>query len=229
MLFTAIATLTQDAPSRFNLGSLSAQQRMELFLSDFSEKDIEFLKEEESGDFKDLCKWRGVECEDQVIKKVSWGQAFECDDETKVDLAVIPATVTTFQVEYNNLCGEFRAESLPQEIVRFDISGNHFTGSVVTSSLPRSLVFFFAVNCKLSGHFDFLSLPSDIQVIALSQNDLSGVFYHRGLPKALSHVYLQGNKFEGSIDVYALPASLVWLDLRENPITGEKDMYVKER
>ena len=97
-------------------GNMNDQHRMEVMIRDVNNKN-DFL--DEDGEYKDVCKWFGVECDSENnVVKIIWDKFGEygCGiinlKGGSIDLEYIPPNVTDFIVSHQSLNGTINVSFL---------------------------------------------------------------------------------------------------------------------
>ena len=216
--------ITADIPAgRIDEGMLSDQMRMELLIANSLPESKKHFQDN-SGDFIDVCSWKGITCDsDQNVTEVKW----EGRISKFVAFRFIPPHVKTFSVQNISMTqskkirGMIRTATLPQSLITFNVSDNKLRGTVDLRSLPPNMEnALFQMN-ELKGSVDLSALPVSMQSLALQYNQFSGSVVLDALPTTLVFLGLSRNKFSGEIDLSSLPESLSTLFLEKNSFEGQ--------
>ena len=191
---------------RVNLSTMSDQTRMELLLSDITAKSKAFSQNDE-GDYKPVCDWDGVECDDDGnVTAIRWDDMYQ-------DYTYLP-----------NLTGTLHLEFLPEFVLVFllqnDGTDSVAEGTLNTAKLPVNLDIFTLRGQKFDGSVDLTIFPHKIREIDLAWNKFTGEINLEKLPPQIEAIHLSGNLFHGTVNLMELPAGLRSLELERNKLIG---------
>ncbi|VAI35976.1 unnamed protein product [Triticum turgidum subsp. durum] len=165
--------------------------------------------------------WRGVDCSDNSVTKISDLSGLDLTGNLGFQLSSLKS-VTKFDVSDNKLSGEI-PYALPPNLVQLNLQGNAFTGGIPWSVSQMSDLETLNVGSNhLNGQLtDMFSQLPKLSKMDLSDNRLSG-----NLPQSFQHLTglktlnLESNQFTGDVDVLAKLSSLEDLNLQNNKFTG---------
>ena len=188
MLSTLKLLALDPALGRLDYASLSDQARMELMVERMPERE---KFQDENGAYKDVCDWRGVECDTEGnVQKI---QIIILDrSEGSIDLSYVPPHVTDLEVS----CGAAAIQT---------------HASVDAHMLPVNLERLNIGLGQLIGTVDMTKLPATLYSFTISENQCTGSFVLTSLPPGIEHIHARLNLFSGSLNFSSLPHNLVSL------------------
>ena len=199
--------------------------RMENFIKNLADTSSFRTKRKVFGrikKIKDVCKWKGVECNDSgEIHSIGWRSG---DIGGSFDLEWFPHTITCFRCANTRISGKWDFALLPQSLTQLTLDNNTISGSICTADLPENLVRLGLDRNNFEGAVDLCALPVTIEYFDLSRNELTGALDFAKLPAGLTTLNLSHNKFSGSIDLSSLPEKLMSFSLQSNELGGDLEL-----
>ena len=220
MPFTYLFSAIEPGLGRVNADSLTDQICVELLIEGFTEFSKARYKDRH-GDFADVCRWRGVECDaNESVVKLD----LKARIETTLFLSYIPTHVTYFRV-VNSFFGQDCTSELDlrfshSNIETIMIEKYGFSGTVDLLSLPEKVIEFSILRNNFTGNCDFTRLPSSLQRLDLSFNQFSGSVVFDSLPHTLQTLRIASNMFCGTPNLDSLPPRLSVVSMDSNDFRG---------
>ena len=210
------------------LKNLSDQTIMETFVDRFPDEFHANFKNA-NGDFKDVCKWTGVQCNGRRhVVNISWKDPFPVAEQPchDIHLDLLPQRLKTFSLftspydDFPIFKGRIDASSLPRSLESFKLIFQAFDGTMDFRRLPPRLRMFSVQECEFTGTADMTSLPTPLKNLIIATNHFRGSLNLQNLPRRMENFDAQGCSFSGSINLSCLPPTLETLDLGENDLSG---------
>ena len=213
-------SLIDPSLGRLDYASLTDQARMEIVIESLPEESKERFRDD-SGSYRDVCEWRGVECDDEhnAIKFSTFN--FLQRLEGTLNFCFLPPCAIDLCVIWMGISGTLDIAKLPPHLKSFDVNTNELSGTLDLDCLPSSLVDFNVSSNDFSGSCSLTKLPSSLVELVLCRNKLSGSVNLTSLPKTLGYLSLACNQLCGEIKLENLPEALRYLDLDNNPLEGK--------
>ena len=178
---------------KLDYGNMNDQQRMEVMIRDVNNKN-DFL--DEDGEYKDVCKWKGVECDSNSnVVKIYWYNDLNVKGGS-IDLEYIPPNVTEFIVMSQSLNGTINVSFLPHRLLLFDMFENKLSGQLHLHNLPNHINEFFVGYNNLEGTIDLTMLPSSLEILGLNKNNFTDPINLIHLPMNLKSLWIYDNKIK---------------------------------
>ena len=214
----------------FDLDFLSDQTIMEIFIDQFP-GEFQATFKHPSGDFKDVCKWKGIKCNGRRrVEDIYWDNVFPKMSppaaHMQVSLDFLPPLLERFFVFTGH--GENRpvisacidTSALPRTLNELRISFQEVRGSIDYRRLPPHIQILDVGGCNTKGTAHVTSLPKSMISLFIAENRFTGSLHLHRLPPKLEIFDAQINCFSGSINLCCLPSTLVRLDLADNELSG---------
>ena len=135
-----------------------------------------------------VCDWKGVECEGDIIKKVHMFNTNFCPD-----YAWLPNTCTEVNMDYieHRPKEAFQMALLPREITSGSLSGIQLFGSLDLCRLPEKIEYLSVGENNFTGTAHLTKLPASLKFLYLYKNPIACCFFdsHR-FSNALNDVKL---------------------------------------
>ena len=210
------------ALGRLDYDSLSDQALMEMLISGMEDQEKKEFQDE-NGNFKDACEWKGflrkVECESDRVDDIMFLHIKLSDRQFPFEF--IPPLVTSFVSSFCEMHGTLHTPHIPRGLIRFEVARANLHGTINFAALPRKLQKLIISFNDFSGSCVLSDLPDTLISFKVSHNNFSGEIALNSLPLALKEIDLSNNNLIGSINIVRLPPSLVTMDLSENSCTGD--------
>ena len=212
-----VQSIDSSALGRVDPSQLSDQVRMELLISGIISASITNYRDA-SGDFRDVCDWDGVECdESQFVRKIALYTG-NCFGELNLDF--LPPSVREFRtIEASALQGTLNTATFPRGLQVFVVHAA-LSSSVDLTVLPHALTTWNISGNKFSGSCDLTKLPKNLRTLYISQNGFFGSLCAAQLPDTLQYASLTSCAFSGEVDLEHLPPRMLKLSLKGNKFTG---------
>ena len=201
----SLFVLSSHATDSLSLSDLSDQTLMEMLIEHMEICPSDQFRDE-TGAYKEVCKWPGVQCNGRRrVKHILWLERYLKD-------VVLRGTV------------DFRF--MPQRTRNFVIyagdeqSRNSLFGTIDTAALPRGLSTFFIPYQRFHGTIDFRRLPLELESLRIQDNRFEGSIHLNNLPKKLKQLHAHENRFSGSLILKSLPDTLESLNASHNQLFG---------
>ena len=185
--------------SRVDADSLPEQDLMEITVAGL---ELDALRHafKEGDNFRDVCDWDGITCDEGVVTEMHW--------------------------EASPLRGSIFLDKLPRHLENLHLRRRgdfprKFHGTLETDMMPNTLDVLDITGNEFHGTVDFLSLPAELETFRVQKNGFSGSVSLDGLPQSLKHLAVGENEFMGSLNLTALPESLLILTAEQNHFSGE--------
>ena len=241
MLLFTITYARDDHLGRVDHSALSAQQRMEILVSDISPDAVKRFQDSD-GAFLDISKWKGVKCNstgDPI--RVVWiqflsgtialdflPQSLLYFDVCSCKLlhgtlctSTLPPRLKLLRLHYTAMHGLIDWRNLPTTYFSsMDIGMGNFSGSVDLTALPPKLSKLVLSQNKFTGEINLEHLPAKLEILHLCSNALSGVVSLGSLPAALKQLSLDGNRFIGDLKIFNAPQKLERVSVFGNNFSG---------
>ena len=192
--------LPERSTGELDIKNLSDQTIMETLVDPFPDEFQANFKNA-NGDFKDVCKWSGVQCNGRRhVVDISWDDLFP---------------------ETEQPCHDIHMDLLPPRLKAFLLvtnpfgKGPMFKDRINSSALPRTIEEFRVVCQAFDGTMDFRRLPPRLGMFNIQECEFTGTADMTSLPKALKHFCVAVNHFTGSLNLQKLPRRMVSFDARE--------------
>ena len=209
MPFLLLITADHSALGRVDIASFTDQQLLELLIGDLPDRSKKRYQMKD-GSFRDVCKWRAVECDKaHRIKKVSFTDTLQ----GSVLLDAIPPLVTEFVLRYCKAEGTLDTKFLPGNLKNLSLSSNEFHGPVDMTAFPGSLIEVVIEANSFSGSCDLTTLPSQLVRLNMQHNAFSGSLDLTRLPTSLGGLQIGYNNFSGAVNFEKLPDAMqvLWM------------------
>ena len=225
---------------RLDYESLSDQALMEMLIEGLKSEQKAMYKDA-NGNFHDVCEWRGMSCIDNSVTFVSFNNldfgskqfpfdfippsavtfiATLCGSHGTLDTSLLPTSLTTLNVQHNDLEGTIRWKGLPRKLRMLYINGNSFQGKIILCDLPPSLISLDASMNSFCGEIALSDLPVAMTNINVVSNELEGPITIESLPSRLRILDLRENLFSGDFTILDAPSGLESVDIGGNDISG---------
>ena len=218
LCFVYFLTADRDV-ARPHADMFDQQTKMEILLSDLLHDATLRFRNHETGDFKPVCEWDGVTCNDNSdVIQISWYRKGIDDGSMCFDL--LPETITIFDITECSVEGTLRASALPRGIESFNAACNRLFGTIAFAELPAKIEIFNVINNGFTGTIDFEHLPEALEYFFLEKNAFEGSAVLSLLPQRLCLIDCAYNQLTGSLNLTNLPESLHTLRLHYNQFQG---------
>ena len=227
---SSILVLPEQSTYPLDLDHLSDQTIMESFINQFP-NEFQANFKHPSGDFKDVCKWKGIKCNGRRrVEDIHWDNVFPKISPSaahmQVSLDFLPKLLRRFFVHTGH--GENRSlisvridtSALPLTLNELRISFQEVRGSIDFRRLPPHIQILDVGGCNTKGTANMTSLPKSMISLFIAENRFTGSLHLHRLPPKLEIFDAQINCFSGSIYLCCLPSTLSRLDLADNQLSG---------
>ena len=194
MQASSLLLLPDRSVCPLHLSAASDQALMEAVVFWFTDESKQTFMHPD-GTYKDICKWRGVQCNGRRrVKNVDWGTNGNIAESFAgvIDFEALPPSTQSLSLIHasNTLMGTLDAITLP-----FDLRGCviHRVGLNIPIDLRR--------------------LPPELKLFSVTMSAVRGTCCLSALPSTIIHLILRVNMLEGSITLDHLPNTLQMLDL----------------
>ena len=178
---------------RVDISSFSDQTLAEMLVSEFND-EAKRLFQDDSGAFRDVCKWRNFSCDaDGRLARINTYGQFD----GVIEFANLPPRLGEFHVEYSELSGTLETSVIPACMKQFSILKGEFHGTVDFTSLPKRMEYFNVACNAFSGSAVLDSLPDTLDKLYVYQNQFSGTLCLTKLPQSLKNLSISDNEFSG--------------------------------
>ena len=143
------------------------------------------------GAHDDYCKWRGVTCENGVVKEIKYSTIAYSSHGTNFQVEYTPGTVRALEVRMCRQEYQLQTRRLPRdcEFIRFDV--NRIYGTVDLRRLPYGMRVFRVEQNKITGPIELTMLPPRLEILDLSRNRIKQrVVYLENLPATIQRITL---------------------------------------
>ena len=237
-----------DTLGRLDFQTLTTQAKMEILIAGLSSTSRQTYCDA-SGNYKDVCEWKGVECTDGNVTGIQWAESIRniCFDLEEIYLDYLPETIQEFNVENcrykgtlqmaflplhffsvscNNLKGSLDLAAMPPQMVHFDVLLNEFSGSVLLNALPESLQHLQIGGNDFHGEIHFEALPQSCEFVSTYKTQLSGNLNFAGMPRALKVLKTRKSRFSGDLCLKGLSTSLTAVFADSCSVNGTLSLQV---
>ena len=224
----ALLVLPDYSIGHLEFNGLSDQKLMELLIENMHMRPKRQFRDE-TGAYKDACKWPGVECNGRrCVINIQWTDSYlkQSPLTGTVDVRFIPPRTQKF-VLYDSdkrstctISGTVDTAALPRSLKTFYIPSQRFHGTFDFRRMPPALVFAIISINSFEGRLDLSNLPKTLEKLDASRN-----YFHRSislthLPQGLDELLISHNQLCGALFLSHLPNGLVELVLSHNAFSG---------
>ena len=201
----SLFVLASRATDNLSLSDLSDQTLMEMLIEHMKICPSEKFRDE-TGAYKEVCKWPGVQCNGRRrVNHIWWFDRFLKETVLRgtVGFRFMPQLTRNFVIHASD------------ERSRYSLFG-----TIDTAALPRGLTTFFIPFQRFHGTVDFQRLPLGLDSLRIQDNRFEGSIHLNNLPKKLKQLHANENRFSGSIFLKSLPDTLESLNASHNQLFG---------
>ncbi|KNH07348.1 hypothetical protein XU18_1880 [Perkinsela sp. CCAP 1560/4] len=204
--------------------SIPQQCLLELLVKDITIKNKFF---DESGDYVEIAKWKGVKMDNhRQVTVIQWNpfinNRYICEGGT-IDSGFIPASVTTFDVGNCKLHGSFDFTNLPPMLRKLNVSSNFFSGTV-DLTYPLQIEEVDVSSCRFVGTLKLGNTAPRLRVIHAQSNQFEQLHVQNHLSSSFSSLNMNNNQYTGQFPFRHMVDTVERLILEFNSITGTLDL-----
>ena len=182
--YSAHSTIESD----FDLDHVPRQLNSMLITVGSSKDNVPSCLVRSGYDPSDICDWKGVGCDEGVVRIIAWREMGDFQVET---LDWLPSTLCQMHFRLLSVCSMLCTRYLPRDLMYMYLCDCELLPARLDlQTLPPFLEELHMRACKVTGPILLASLPRHIRVIDLAFNDIEKIYVQNDtLPSSLEQVH----------------------------------------